>query len=129
MSAAANLAPALGETFLVVGMGYIAAKFEALPDGCTGAMSWFASYVSLPALIFQALATVKLGTGTSHICICCRRYRCTGLTASTSSECEPASWHLDCEDDAVLDDSAAEPRHQQEPQESVGHRWYPIHLR
>jgi len=64
-SAVIELAPALAETLLICALGYISARLNLLPKQTTGCLSWFASYIALPAMIFQGMATIKIGAGES----------------------------------------------------------------
>lgn len=56
------LAPALAETFIIIALGYILARTKVLGSATCHHISLFITYIALPALVFQAIATLDLSS-------------------------------------------------------------------
>lgn len=57
-----SLLAALAEIFIIIAVGYLSVRFHVVPAAYGTALGYFAANYSMPALIFQNIATLDLAT-------------------------------------------------------------------
>jgi predicted permease len=54
-----NLFPAIGQVFVIIGLGYLCGRFKILRPEDSKSLSWFAGTIALPALLFESMANIN----------------------------------------------------------------------